>query len=131
MYEPEECFETAAESRACEYVICSRLPTKSKKSIREGRRRERRNVVHFTCVLRKHARLRGWSWQKTARTRQSFENAPESRAHEYVTSCAPPNTKEEEYSRAKKSLYILRVFYVKTPACNAGFSIKCTNQTVF
>ena len=56
MYEPEECFENAAESRTCEYVICSRRPTKRKKSIRELRRRERRKFgTFYVCFTQARA----------------------------------------------------------------------------
>ena len=56
-------------------------------SIRERRRRERRKFgTFFLC-------LRSWFSRKTARTRQSFENAPESRAHEHAILCELTNTK--------------------------------------
>ena len=60
---------------------------------------------------------------------ECFENAAESRSCEYVILLAPPNKKEEEYSRAPKARaekiwYILRVFYASMPVCEAGFGKK-------
>ena len=80
--------------RECSRITRSRIRDfarspryKRKMSIRERRRRERRKFgTFFLC-------LRSWFSRKTARTRQSFENAPESRAHEHAILCELTNTK--------------------------------------
>ena len=60
---------------------------------------------------------------------ECFENAAESRAGEYVLLLAPPDKKEEEYSRAPKARaekiwHILRVFYASMAVFDAGFGKK-------
>ena len=118
-------FLNGPESRAHEYVIL-RAPPNIKESIRERRRRERRkfDVFYVKCILAKLVLA------KRVRTRQSFENAPESPAHEYVVLRAPANTKGKGVfasveGASREIWYILRVFYTII-LCEAGFSKKAT-----
>ena len=89
-----QCFENAPGSRAHEYVIFLRArSSKENKDNRERRRRERRKFWGSLCDAFS---------AKSARNRQRFENAPGSRAHEYVIFARVRSAKENKDSRERR-----------------------------
>ena len=99
MRDPEECFENAAESRSCEYVILLAPPNKKEEEYSRAPKARAEKIWYILRVFYASMPVcEAGFGKKTARTRRSFENNPELRAQEYAISCAPPNTKEEKYS---------------------------------
>ena len=105
--------------------FCARLPTQAeeKHSRAPKARAEKNRCVLCEFYVEMHSCEAGLSKQRT--TRQPSENAPESRAHEYVISRAPPRYKRSIRERRRRERRKFGTFYL----CLRGWFSRKTART--